>query len=236
MIYIANRKSKIENIRKKYPYAYILDVSSKSNIPEAQKLSPFYPHYNIPIPFTDNLTATCVEAVWQGLKVFENNDVDFATLKNDTMKDIKRTVRKFGKPLGHRKGVYGKELLDYFDARMQIYLPTYKWVLDNIEEVRSFVMRIKEYSNTHDIVLLDYNTNVDVYNIKKAISHAGLLKLYIEDKYPVYTEGNFPEISYNENIEETKVTKKKKVAKSSKRGRNKKTKNDNSTSQLELPL
>ena len=79
---------------------------------------------NIPIPFTDGLTATCVEAVWQGLKVFDGADVDFAAFRNDTMRDLKRTVRKYGMPKGHRKGAYGKELLGYFEARMLIYLPT----------------------------------------------------------------------------------------------------------------
>ena len=37
-----------------------------------QKLSPFYPHGGIPVPFSEGVTATCVEAVWQGLKVFES--------------------------------------------------------------------------------------------------------------------------------------------------------------------
>lgn len=40
------------------------------------KLSPFYPHYDIPVPFSEGYTATCVEAIWQGLKVFEGADVD----------------------------------------------------------------------------------------------------------------------------------------------------------------
>jgi hypothetical protein len=39
-------------------------------------------------------------------------------------------------------------------------------------------------------VLLDYNTNVDVCNISSPISHAGLIKLYIEDSYPD-SNGNY---------------------------------------------
>ena len=69
MIYIENRKRKIEKIQEEYPNAVILDVTSNSTMRYAQILSPFYPHGNIPIPFTpDTLKATCVEAVWQGLK------------------------------------------------------------------------------------------------------------------------------------------------------------------------
>ena len=194
MLYIVNKKSKLENIQKKYPSAVILDVTSTSKYPMARMLSPFYPHYNIPIPFTpiEQHTASCVEAVWQGLKVFQYHDVDITTLRNDTMQNIKRTVRKYGRPLGHRKGVYGHELLNYYEARMMIYLPTYKWVLDNIPKAHEAAMRIKEKAKNCDIVLLDYNTNEDFQDISKPISHAGLLKLYIEENYPTFEKYPFP--------------------------------------------
>ena len=188
MIYVANKKRKIEGIKKEYPGAIILDITSTSDKWYSQILSPFYPHYNIPIPFTEGLTATCVEAVWQGLKVFKDSDVDFDTFKNDTMKSLKRTSRKYGTPLGHRKGAYGNDLLDYFQARALIYLPTYKYVLDNVKEVHSVILKIKDKAQYTDIVLLDYNTNIDVYDTKKPISHAGLVKLYIEGCYPTAEE------------------------------------------------
>ena len=177
MIYIENKKRKLERIQAEYPTAQILDITSTAPRHSGQILSPFYPHDNIPIPFTDGLKATCVEAAWQGLKVFE-------TFRNNTQKDIKRTIRKYGKMLGHAKGAYSKELLGYFEARMQIYLPTYKWVLENVPEVVHVIARIKEYSQENDVVLLDYNTNIEFRDISKPLSHAGLVKLYIEDCYP----------------------------------------------------
>ena len=192
MIYIESKKRKIEKIKEEYPNAIILDITSNSKTRYAQILSPFYPHGNIPIPFTDGLKATCVEAVWQGLKVFENADVDFQTFKNDTMRDLKRTVRKYGIPKGHRKGAFGKELLGYFEARMLIYLPTYKWVLDNVPEVHHVIEKIKIQSKIQDIVLLDYNTNTDFRDISKPLSHAGLVRLYIDGKYPNGIEGYRP--------------------------------------------
>lgn len=192
MIYVVNKKRKLENVKEEFPNAVILDITSTSDMRYAQILSPFYPHMNIPIPFTDGLTATCVEAVWQGLKVFEGADVDFATFRNNTMRDLKRTVRKYGMPKGHRKGAYGTELLGYFDARMLIYLPTYKWVLDNISEVHRVVERIREQSKIQDIVFLDYNTNIDFRDVSKPLSHAGLVKLYIEGNYPEGLDGYTP--------------------------------------------
>ena len=192
MIIIENKRRKLEKIQEDYPNADILDITSASSLRYAQILSPFYPHYNIPIPFSEGCYATCVEAIWQGLKVFQNADIDIEMFKNDTMKNLKRTVKRFGKPLGHRKGINGTELLDYFSARMQIYLPTYKWVLDNVKEVNEVVLRIKERSLSHDIVFLDYNTNIDFRDISSPLSHAGLVKLYIEGNYPLDSESYRP--------------------------------------------
>lgn len=192
MIFVDNKKRKLEHIQKEYPQAFIIDVTSSSTLHSGRILSPFYPHGNIPIPFTPGLIATCVEAVWQGLKVFEHYGVDFSTFRNNTQKDLKRTIRKYGKLLGHAKGAYNTELLGYFDARMHIYLPTYKWVLENVPSVQHVVSRIKEQSQLSDIVLLDYNTNIEFCDISKPLSHAGLIKLYIEGHYPTTNETYYP--------------------------------------------
>ena len=165
---------------KKYPDAILADVTSGAK-DGLRKLSPFYPHYGIPVPFSEGYTATCVEAVWQGLKVFEGSNVDTSLFQNDTMKGLKRTVRRFGRPLGHRKGVNGDELLDYIEARKQIYIPTYKWALEH--KVAHIIERMKKASDDgKTIVLLDYDTNEDVENTKKPLSHASLIKAYVEGR------------------------------------------------------
>ena len=182
MIIIESKRKKPENILKKYPAAILADVTSSAK-DGLVRLSPFYPHGGIPVPFSDGYTATCVEAIWQGLKVFESCDVDVQMFQNDTMKNIKRTIRRFGKPLGHRKGVNGKELLDYIEARKQIYIPTYRWVLEN--KVAHIIERLRAASNEgKTIVLLDYDTNADVENPQKPLSHASLIKAYAEGIYP----------------------------------------------------
>lgn len=146
------------------------------------KLSPFYPHGGIPVPFTEGMTASCVEAIWQGLKVFEHCDVDTSLFTNTTMRGLKRTVRRFGRPLGHRKGVHGTELLGYIEARKLIYIPTYRWVLEN--KVQAIIERLREATETKTIILLDYDTNADVENASKPLSHASLIKAYVEGLYP----------------------------------------------------
>ena len=182
MIVIESKRRKAANILKEYPDAILADVTSHAT-DDLVKLSPFYPHGGIPVPFSEGYTAMCVEAIWQGLKVFEAADVDVEMFRNGTMKNRKRTVRRFGKPLGHRKGVNGTELLGYIEARKQIYIPTYRWVLEN--KVASIIERLKRASEEgKTIVLLDYDTNADVENGNTPLSHASLVKAYVEGVYP----------------------------------------------------
>ena len=195
MIIIESKRKKQENILKKYPGAVIVDVTSKAT-DGLVKLSPFYPHGDIPVPFSQGYTATCVEAVWQGLKVFEDEDVDVKLFQNDTMKDIKRTVRKHGRVLGHRKGVHGTEILGYVEAKHQIYIPAYRWMLEH--RAMDIIERLRKASETKTIVLLDYNTCCNVDDETKPLSHAYLVKAYAEGLYP------FDDLQLSEETERNK--------------------------------
>ena len=181
MIIIESKRKKIENILKKYPNAIIADVTSQAK-DGLVRLSPFYPHGNIPVPFSEGYTSTCVEGIWQGLKVFENEDIDISMFLNDTMKGIKRTVRKYGRVLGHRKGVQGTEILGYVEAKHQIYIPAYRWMLEH--KAMDIIERLRKASETKTIVLLDYNTCCNVDDETKPLSHAYLVKAYAEGLYP----------------------------------------------------
>lgn len=177
MITIQNKRRKLENIQKDFPNATIIDVTSKGKLPYV-KFSPFYPVGDIPVPYSDNCSAASVEGIWQGLKVFENHDVDRSKFEITSMKGLKRTVRKFGKPLGHRKGVEGKELLDYISARKEIYLPVYEWVLKH--KLEKELQELRKLHQQSDLVLLDYETNEDVENGAKPLSHASIVKRFLE--------------------------------------------------------
>ena len=181
MIIIESKRKKLEDIEAQYPDAMIIDVTSHAQ-DEFVKFSPFYPNGGIPVPFTEGLVAVSVEGIWQGLKVFEDADIDTRMFSKRDMKNMKRTTTKFGRCLGHRKGVHGEELLEYIEARKKIYLPCYKWVLEN--KLQKLVTAVRVISKNKPVVLLDYNTNPDVNNPKKALSHASLIKAYIEGNYP----------------------------------------------------
>lgn len=219
MIYVENKKKSSKTLAKLYPIAEVIDVTSKGDFPFV-KLSPFYPHGNIPVPFSQNHFAKSVEGIWQGLKVFELEDIDTSKFEIEDMKGIKRTVRKFGKPLGHRKGIYGQELLDYLSARKQIYLPSYAWVLQNVttKEIELLV----EIAKKTDLILLDYETNCDIENIKKPLSHAGLVKKFIDKKYPeistlIFSKPILKTVSKSKPTEKTKPEIKKKTKTSRKK-------------------
>jgi hypothetical protein len=182
MILIANRRTKPETLRTKYgEHIAIIDVTSKGEEPWV-RFSPFWPHGQIPVPFSERVFGTCVEGIWQALKVFESEDVDQSKLHVTNMQGLKRTVRRLGKVLGHRKGMAGNELLSYRKARELIYLPTYKWVLDNCLQEELHQLRALAAEKT--VVLLDYQTNGDLDDLSTPLSHAALVKRYFDGDWP----------------------------------------------------
>lgn len=184
MIIIDSCRKKEETLRKLYPDAVLIDVTSHAT-DEWQQLSPFYPHYDIPVPFSPEVTAACVEGVWQGLKAFEHEDIDPSCFANNTMHNLKRTVATHGPCIGHRKGVQGTQLLDYVEARKQIFIPTYGWMLQY--KASDLIKQLRQLSATQTVVLLDFNTNADIEDTTSSLSHASLVKAYIEGFYPYGT-------------------------------------------------
>jgi hypothetical protein len=234
MIYVESKKKSKKTLSEKYPNAKIIDITSKGDKPWV-KVSPFYPHGEIPIPFSSNCFAMSVEGIWQGLKVFEYEGIDMSKFEVKDMKGLKRTVRKFGKPRGHQKGIHSTELLDYLTARREIYLRTYGWVLDN--KANDVIQLLKAEAERQDLVFLDYNTNEDIENSQKPLSHAALVKRYLEKKYPELKSLTFEETDTITVVkgENKKQTKDKIVRKNEKqKGRRKNKKNISNDNQLEL--
>ena len=60
MIVIESKRRKVENILKMFPDAIIADVTSNAK-DGLVKLSPFYPHGGIPVPFSEGRMAAFVE-------------------------------------------------------------------------------------------------------------------------------------------------------------------------------
>ena len=65
-----------------------------------------------------------------------------------------------------------------------IYIPAYKYVLENVPAVKRLLEKIRTILETRDVVLLDYNLNPDNADKSKPLSHAELIKMYLEGRYP----------------------------------------------------
>jgi hypothetical protein len=178
-IVVVSRRRRLASVARDFPGAVVLDVTSKGPEPWV-RFSPFFPHGGIPIPYAPpGLAAQSVEGLWQGLKVFEHEDVDPRKWAITTMSGIKRAAGgRRGAVRGHRFGPAGDVLLDYHAARLRIYLPAYRWVLEN--RVAEHIERLRALSRAGTAVLLDYETNADVADLARPLSHAALIKHYIE--------------------------------------------------------
>lgn len=151
----------------------LVDVTSTSPDPTFRRFSPFYPHGNIPIPGTSNTTTSqSVEGLWQGLKVFENEDIDPKKFAVTNMRNIKRPAgNKRGRVIGHK---YGDSIIDYVTSRKLIYIPAYMYVLENHLQVEMlFLTNLLKEGNK--LALIDYETNEDPEDTRKPMSHAALI-------------------------------------------------------------
>ena len=73
----------------------------------------------------------------------------------------------------------GRQLLGYIEARKEIYVPSYYWMLEHKcqREIQHFIDLLRAGKT---IVFLDYDTNGDIEDPSKPLSHASLIKRYIE--------------------------------------------------------
>jgi hypothetical protein len=60
--------------------------------------------------------------------------------------------------------------LNYEDAKRLIYIPAYKYVLENVPSVKRSLEKIRTILETRDVVFLDYNLNPD--NADKSLLYA----------------------------------------------------------------
>ncbi|MBD3304090.1 hypothetical protein GF343_03015 [Candidatus Woesearchaeota archaeon] len=142
-----------------------VDVSSRGS-GAYRKLSTFSHNksYQIPVPGMEDIRADSVEGIWQGLKIF-NGVPDFLMLRG-------KPKKRKGKPQGH---LFGEYVLDYVDARKQIYVPAYAYhvinnALDPVKE--DLEARV---STSGPVALFDVESNSTINDTSQPYSHAALL-------------------------------------------------------------
>jgi hypothetical protein len=87
---------------------------------------------------------------------------------------------------GHRAGLTGDRLLPYAEARRAIYLPAYRWVLDHC--LQAELAQLRDLGTQGTVLLLDYETNTDPADLSQPLSHAGLVKHYLDGTWPEGTD------------------------------------------------
>lgn len=68
--------------------------------------------------------------------------------------------------------------MDYLTARLELYIPIYNWVLEN--RCQDLAAKLKTLSTIKTVVLLDFETNCDPMDTSKPLSHASLVKAFVE--------------------------------------------------------
>ena len=144
-IIIESHKKSLKTLEKEYPGAEILDVTSHATDKELVKLSPFYPHHDIPVPYTQGMTAACVEAVWQGLKVFETQDVDVETFKTTRWKHQTHLYDVLANHWDTEKGKRQRTAQLWWCPENDIHT-TYSWMLEH--KAMNVIKRLREESKT----------------------------------------------------------------------------------------
>lgn len=186
-IFIESYTVPFKELREKYNNIPIINATYAGQDPSFVFLSPMYPHGDIPVPFTNpQLTAASVEAIWQGLKVFEYEgaQLDEVSLNKYGCKNIKRRSNLYrGRILGHQHGTdTAAPLFNLMEARAYIYAPTYLWQLDH--KCQKCLSKLRDMLEQTDIVLLEAGRPAEIADPKVPIRHTELIRAYLYDEYP----------------------------------------------------
>lgn len=153
----------------------IHDVSSNS--PTASILSPFSKsQITIPVPGMQEMRSTSVEGIWQGLKII-NNEIDTSLFKTE-----ERIKKRRNDDYQTTKFAYNKEPIDIKSAREKIYIPAYKYFIDNVLPNTYIQNYLRTSLAGIDQVFHDVDGNGDISDTTKPLSHASVLTSILAEK------------------------------------------------------
>lgn len=118
------------------------------------------------------------------MKVGRDYRIDPDKFQATSSKGLKRKFAP-GELLGHRKGVRG-EILGYIPARRLLYLPSYRFVLE--QYLSEQVAMLRYMAEQYPVVLLDVFINGDIDDPRTPLSHAALLKRFLDRLWSPYDE------------------------------------------------
>ncbi len=74
-----------------------------------------------------------------------------------------------------------RQLLPYVQARQRIYLPAYTWLLKH--KAQPQLQQIAQAALQQPVALLDCDTNCDVGDSSRPLSHASLVAAYVREHW-----------------------------------------------------
>ena len=217
-IFIANRRRQPKSLQEEFGDIPVFDVTFAGGDPLLSTLSPMYPHGDLPVPYSERtLTANSLEAIWQGLKVFEHEGarLDAAALSKSGDKNIKRpSTEKRGRVLGHQQGLHtDRPLLSLIDARSFIYAPLYRWQLQH--HCHDALAQLNKALAQSDIVLLEAGNESNICDVFAPMVHSALLRLFLLGQYPECGEKHpwqpYTKAEHEADIERRKQAKKERI-------------------------
>ncbi len=148
-----------------------IDVSSKGAHPYSL-LSPetFSLDIQIPVPGLEEKISHSVEGIWQGLK-FINGKSDHRLF------DIIAQKRE-GEITGYQ---YGQKVLDEMEARWRIFIPAYKFYLDQFAPQKAIDSLLVFQQQGKKVFVYDSESNDDISN-PEPYAHAAALATYLNLK------------------------------------------------------
>jgi len=147
----------------------VVDVTNRGKQPW-RTLSPFHVwQQDIPIPGRSDERSCSVEGIWQGLKVIDGV-VDKTQFNG-------RPHKRTGNLEGH---LFGTQILGLAEAREKIYIPAYTYVLEKL--AGGLVTDLVSRSFDGPLYLVDVTRNCDYKNTREPLSHAGILRNYLNEK------------------------------------------------------
>ena len=185
-IFIAARTRRLGGLIQEFGRIPMFDVTHLTRESRLLRLNPYFPHGAIPVAYSERtLTAQSLEAIWNGLKVFENEPADFGCFEKMTKISITRMPGKAGrgKLLGWQQGIHpDKPLLVETEARRTVYAGTYRWILK--EYCREAIDFLRGQMERSDIVLLDYSSEHHRCDLRYPLMHSVLLRDYLLGRHP----------------------------------------------------
>ena len=91
-------------------------------------------------------------------------------------------IKRYGKKiLGHK---YGDVVIDYLTARKKIYIPTYNKMI--VKYLSDEMFELLELCRKNKVAFLDFETNDNVEDLSKPLSHASLIITMLKKMHDKY--------------------------------------------------